>query len=166
MSGKMHARLNAGYRFLGVLAVFASFALAACPQPTPDDGALACSAAGECPKGYRCHAASCFREETDLSAAASDLSSHDHSTAMDLANVDQSGRTEQCEMFCTCMLSNCPANLRPEFDSALACATYCINLPVNADMTCRIVHCGLALSESNTALHCPHARGIGNCADL
>lgn len=156
--------MNGVSRWVGVLAVVASFALAACPQPNPMNGALTCSASGACPKGYSCSGGFCFNDRADLSGGAADLSAHDHAPAVDLAGVDLASRGAQCEEYCTCMQMNCVGN-NPTFTTAAQCLDYCTALPAGAQMDCRIVHCGLAKSESNAPLHCPHALGIGNCQD-
>lgn len=62
-----------------------------------------------------------------------------------------------CDMYCTCMMTNCPGS----FSDTPTCLTACNGL-APADQQCRNQHCGFA-AGGGAATHCPHARGEAVC---
>src|SRR3954454_15543029 len=60
---KMDTCMNIGTKLACIVSL--AIALASCGLPQPDDAAIACSAAGECPDGYHCAAQQCWRNGHD-----------------------------------------------------------------------------------------------------
>jgi hypothetical protein len=149
---------------LGSFAVIASFALAACPLPTPEDRALRCATVEpRCPSKYQCGSDDfCYSEDTDLSAVAADAG-HDHGASdlsSDLTGVDADARLLECADFCECMKPHCTdAGKTPPFTDISTCVAYCKGLPATAEVVCRFNHCELARDTGLKDLHCGHALG-------